>query len=570
MTSPAPTLVAQPSNEKEDVVDIPTDQGAPTAAGPPNPPPSTILKGKQLAVVFSAMLLSLLLVALDQTILATALPRIASDFNAFSQQGWVSSAFVLTQTACLLPWSQALRIVPAKYALLTSIVLFEVGSAICGAAKDVNTLIGGRAISGWGAAGLFVSMIQILAQVTLIENRAKLFGAFGAVFGISSIIGPLIGGAFTDHVSWRWCFYINLPVGGVTLVAVTLLLKASPPLGADPNDRSWGSLTRQILRMDWVGAALVLGSVTSLVLALQWGGNTKPWSSGAVIACLVVAFVVAIGLVFWERFLGERAMVPPGIFKSISIPAIIAAAFSNRFAMFLFIYYIPIFYEAGKGESATKSAIALLPLMLATVISVIISGQIVGKLGRYWYFLVIGPMPICIGSGLMYTINENTSSSKIIGFQIIAGIGIGMTLQNTLFAMQAEFKDSPKLVGQATGMGSFGQFLGGVVGLAVGEAVFSSELTKQLAAYVPNASAALIQVIKESPTSIRTSVPADMVSSVITAYVKALDIVFIVSLAPAVLGLGCSLLIKNINISAPKKTAEKKSEEGEVAPPALE
>nr|CRX79083.1 hypothetical protein ls5930a1_00125 [Leucosporidium scottii] len=549
----SPTLISHDKEiSKEDTIP------AAPPVGPPPPADSDILTGKKLAAVFTGMLLSILLVALDQTILATALPRIASDFDAFTQQGWVSSSFILTQTAFLLIFGQVLRIFPAKYVLLSAITIFEVGSAICGSCNDVNVLIFGRALSGVGAAGIFIAMITILGQVTRLEDRPKLFGMFGAVFGLSSVIGPLIGGAFTDH-----CFYINLPVGGVTLLAITLLLKASPPLGSKPEENTTQARLSKLLHMDWLGATLVLASVTCLVLALQWGGNTKPWNDGSVIACLVLAVVLGAILVLWQRYLGDKAMVPPAIFKSFSVFAIIAFAFTTRFCLLVFTYYLPIFYQVTRQHTATKSGIDILAFMLGTVLAVIISGRIVGIVGRYWPFLVAGPPLLAIGSGLLYTINENTSNANIIGYQILAGVGVGVTMQNSLFAMQVEFRDSPRLLGQATGMASFGQFLGGTVGLAVAQAAFASELGQNIAKYAPTAP---ITVIRESPLAIYTSLPEDLIPAVVKAYVKSLQIVFILGVPFACLGLVMAFFIKNLSMKPP---AVKKDAEAAAEPPAV-
>ncbi|SGY19517.1 BQ5605_C014g07668 [Microbotryum silenes-dioicae] len=590
------------------------DKLAPTAVDE-----STILTGKKLAIVFVSMLLSIFLIALDQTILATALPRIASDFKAFNLQGWVSSAFILTRTlalfgsccysltkanfySCLtetgflLPSGQLLRVWPAselrffllllpscfylresvdaekntdlsnichnpkEHCLLIAIVLFEVGSALCAGAPNVYALIVGRAISGVGAAGIFTSMLQILAQVTRLEDRPRLFGFFGAVFGLSSVIGPLMGGALTDSSTygWRFCFVLNIPVGAVTFTAVTFMLKASPPLGAKPDETTMKARIRNTGRMDWVGATLLFAAITCLVLALQWGGNTKPWNSGSVIACLVVAVVLGAASILWQSWLGDRAMVPGKVFKSLSIFAICGYSFTTRFALLIFTYYLPLFYQAGRDHTATKSGIDILPFMLGVVISVILGGQIVARIGRYWPFLVIGPVFMSIGSGLMYTISVSTPSPTLIGFQILAGIGVGLSMQNSLLAMQAEFKDNPKLVAQATSMASFSQFLGGTIGLAVGQAAFSSRLSANLRQYAPTAPAS---VIERSPLAIYTAIEASIRPDVIKAYVKALDIVFILGVPFGVLALLLSLLIKNIDIRAPKAHAKPKDEE---------
>ncbi|KAJ7183645.1 ABC transporter [Mycena filopes] len=496
------------------------------------------LTGKKLAVVFVAMILVMFLTSLDQTILATALPRIASDFNSFSLQGWVSSAFILAQAVFLLFYGQLLRIFPAKWVLVASVTIFEVGSLLCGVAQKIGQLIAGRTVSGLGAAGIVVSVLQVLSQTARLEDRARLFGLFGAVYGLASIIGPLMGGAFTDHVTWRWVFFLNLPLGFVAIIAIVLILKSVPPLGSDPMKRSNRDIFHQVLRVDYVGAVLVAGSVTTLELALQWGGNTKPWRDKAVIICFVFAAVQTCVFIAWEGYMGERAMTPSGIFKSrsMSVPSIISITF----------VYIPIFYQASRGHSATKSGLDLLPLMLSAVISVIAAGQIAAKTGYYWPLLVTSPLFLATGSGLLYTVTNTTSSAKLIGFQVLTGMGIGLGMQNTLLAVQVEFKDEKKLLAQAMSMNSFAAFLGGSIGLAIAEPVFASNLGKNLGKYAPEAPAA---IVSESPTAIWSgALPQEMIAGVARSYAESLRLVFVIGVPLAGLALLSTVMIKNIKI----------------------
>ncbi|KDE06930.1 hypothetical protein MVLG_02817 [Microbotryum lychnidis-dioicae p1A1 Lamole] len=522
---------------------------------------SKYLTGKKLAIVFIGMLMSVWLIALDQTILAPALPVIASKFNALDQIAWIASAYFLTQTAFLLLWGQILTLFDRKWSFLVGISLFEIGSLVCAVAPTVNVLIFGRAFAGVGASSIFVSCLSIIAEVTRLEDRPKLFGLFGAVFAISSVIGPLLGGAFTDHVTWRLCFWINLPFGAVTVAAILFILGPQPAPPPSPKViefttnkiRRWTfgkatfapeSFVFRLAAIDWLGTWLMLATITCLLLPLQWGGNKYSWSDPVIIGCLCAFAALVIIFVFVEwKVAGPTSILPLRFFRNRSQVGACLEAFCLMFCLLLATYYLPIFFQATKGVSATKSGIDILPYMLGVVVGSAVSGVIVSKEGHYKPWLFFGPWLLCIGAGLLYTIKETTKNSTLIGYQIILALGTGACLQQTIIAVQADCAN-PDDVPQATALVTFAQLVGGTIGIAISSTVFGSKLSSALKEFAPTAP---FDLVRNSVEAVKT-LPADIKPAVIHAYVIALNNVFVIGVAAGALASLSALLVRNLSV----------------------
>ncbi|KAL5637472.1 hypothetical protein ACGC1H_004034 [Rhizoctonia solani] len=507
---------------------------------------SQYLTGTKLALAFVGMLLSILLVALDQTIVVGTVPKIASHFDALSQVSWIVSGYFLTQAGLLLLYGQLLIVAPTKWIYVVAVLIFEIGSLFCAVAPSAEFLIFGRAVAGTGAAGIFISILSIIAQVTRLEDRPLLFGLFGAVFAVSSVVGPLVGGAFTDHVSWRWCFYINLPFGAVSIGAILVLFDARPPVRTDlfQYDKVW----RKWAALDWVGAALCLGFVTCLLLPLQWGGNTKPWNDKVVIALFCVFGVLFLAFLLWERQKGSKGILPLSLFRHRTQIGTCIEAFMIYMAMILATYYLPLQYQATKGHSATKSGIDILPFMLACVLTAAGSGAIINIIGRYWHFLVFSPLISAVASGLLFGLNNaDISNARLAGFQILLGVGLGGSLQNVIIAIQAEYNHDEKMIPQATSLVTFTQLGGGIVGIAIAGAVFANKLSSSLFQIAPDFPAKVAEDVRQSVTIIYT-LPPDQRAVVIQAYVYALNYVYLVGVPVCIVASLAAFLIKDHNI----------------------
>ena len=306
-----------------------------------------------------------------------------------------------------------------------------------GVAPNSTALIVGRAIAGLGGAGIASGAYTIIAFAARPQQRPAFTGLLGAAYGIASVIGPLLGGVFAEKATWRWCFYINLPIGGIA--AGIILLFFTTPSAAVPVP---ASLKEKILQMDLPGTFTIMGAVICYILALQWGGQSKAWNSGSVIACLVCFGVIVVLFGVVEYYQGERAIIVGRLLKDRTVSVGMGFIFFLAGGFFLLLYYIPIYFQVVSGVSASQSGIRNLPLILGTTIATILSGGLITAFGHFVPFLIAGSIGSTIGSGLLYTLSTHSSSSEWIGYQALAGLGIGLALQIPVITGQAVVQPS--------------------------------------------------------------------------------------------------------------------------------
>lgn len=363
---------------------------------------------------------------------------------------------------------------PAKPVFLIGCVFFEIGSAICGAAPNSNTFIGGRAIAGLGSTAMTGGVLVILFYTIPLEQRPIYQGLFGCIFAVGSVVGPLLGGVFVDQLSWRWCFYINLPVGAVSMLVTIFVLKI-PDQKLDSPAKGWYGKVKQL---DPIGNLVFLPAIICLVLALQWGGVDYSWKNVRIIVLIVLSVVLVAFFIAVQIWKGDAATIPPRIFRNRNVFASVVFGFFNGSVLQTAMYYLPLWFQSIKHASAIHSGVMLLPMILSTVVAMIASGIVLSKMRYFAPFFWLSTILTSIGAGLMATFTPATDHSRWIGYQVIFGFGIGLGAQQPLTLVQTIIAKAD--VAQGSSFVMFIRFLGAAIFLPVGQTIFINSLVTKL------------------------------------------------------------------------------------------
>jgi EmrB/QacA subfamily drug resistance transporter len=465
-------------------------------------------------------MVGMLLAALDQTVVATALPTIVGELGGLEHLSWVVTAYLLTSTASSPLYGKISDLYGRRRVFQFAIVVFLVGSALAGLSQSMLQLIVCRAVQGLGAGGLMVLALTIIGDILSPRERGRYQGYMGSVFAFASVVGPLLGGLCVDHLTWRWVFYINLPIGAVALVVTSFALNLP--------------FVRQPHRIDYEGAGLLVAGVSCILLVTVWGGIEYPWGSPTIIG-LVVAGVVLIGLFAVREHYAAEPILPLRLFRNRVFTITGAAAFILGLGMMGGVIFLPLYLQVATGASPTSSGLLVLPLMVGIVTMSITTGRLITTTGRYKHFPIVGSVLMGVGLYLLSLMDTTTGRLQSSLFMLVLGLGLGMIMQVLVIALQnaVAYRD----LGIATSSNTFFRSLGGAFGSALFGAILSSRLAYYLPRLLPPGSASVDPaLLTGSPAMIHT-LPPDVQTGLVEAFARSLSPVFFWAVPFAVLSL---------------------------------
>ncbi|OAA41411.1 Major facilitator superfamily domain, general substrate transporter [Cordyceps fumosorosea ARSEF 2679] len=503
-------------------------------------------KGFKLFLLTVAICLTIFLISLDFSIIATAIPAITSEFHSLNDVGWYGSSYLLTTASSQLLIGKFYTIFNIKYVFLIALLVFGIGSAICGAAPNSIALILGRAIAGCGNAGLLSGALLIMAHSVPLARRPLFTSAItGGVYGVAAIAGPPLGGVFTDKISWRWCFYINLPIGAVVLLVVAVFFR-TPEVPQRPKPTCFWA---RIKRFDPIGTVVFMPAIVCILLALQWGGTTYAWKDGKIIALFVLFGLLILAFLAVQHWAQDDATVPPRIFKLRTIWSCALYQFCLGASFFIFIYYLPIWFQAVQGVSAIESGKRTLPMLIGNMVGTTLAGVAVTIIGYYAPFMIAATVLTSIGGGLLTLLNPSASSAVWIGFQVLVGFGIGVGWQQPIVAVQAavDMEDVPI----TTAILSFTQTIGGSLFVSVAQTAFSNKLVHDIHATLPDLDPGTI--LDNGAADLASHVPSKYLTQVLQAYSNGLVQTFVVATVMAALSIVGACFVEWRSIKSSKQ-----------------
>jgi EmrB/QacA subfamily drug resistance transporter len=498
-----------------------------TTTGPPPPQPSAAeVAAPKRNLIFTAVLLGMLLAALDQTIVATALPTVVSDLGGAGHQAWVVTSYLLASTVVTAIVGKLGDMIGRKTVFIAAVLFFMLGSVLCGLASSLSMLVAARALQGIGGGAIMVTATAVIGEVIPLRERGRYQGALGAVFGVTTVIGPLLGGFFTDNLSWRWAFWINVPVAVVVLVVAIVAI---------PN---LGRMARPVI--DYAGIVLVGLGATGLTLATSWGGTTYAWGSPMIIG-LFAGSLVALAAFVAVELRAQEPILPMRLFREPVFAVCCALSFVVGFAMLGALTFLPTFMQFVDGVSATTSGLHTLPMVVGMLTMSLSSGVIVGRTGKYKLFPVAGCAVMAIGFVLLSRMGPDTSTLVQSLYLVVLGAGIGMCMQVLVLIVQntVDFAD----LGVATGGVTFFRTIGSSFGAAVFGSLFNNFLHSRLVDAL--AASGAPPEAAQSPDALHKLAP-EMAAPIAAAYADALDQVFLYAAPVAVVGFVLALMLKQV------------------------